>query len=194
MLAEPQRILIMDTSRTTDDRPADGAIAERVALERFATRHAQTIFGFAIRLGLTQTEAEDCLQETLTRLWTELVAGHTLHDPRAWAFRTAYRIAMDEHRLRRRVAGLLARIPSREGAHAEPDPGAASAQASVWLEVDRLPVRQRQVVYLRYRADLSFDQIGSILGISAGAARSHATFAMKTLRTRLAVDAGQGHR
>ena len=56
----------------------------------------------------------------------------------------------------------------------------------VWNEVDRLPERQRAVLYLRYRADLSFGTIGHVLGITASAARSHATQAVGTLRLALA--------
>jgi RNA polymerase sigma factor (sigma-70 family) len=55
----------------------------------------------------------------------------------------------------------------------------------VWTEVDRLPERQREVLYLRYRADLPFDAIARVLGITSSAARSHATQALGTLRTRL---------
>jgi RNA polymerase sigma-70 factor (ECF subfamily) len=55
-----------------------------------------------------------------------------------------------------------------------------------------LPPRQRQVLYLRFRADLPFDEIGLILGITDSAARSHATQAMHTLRSRLAAQADTG--
>ena len=55
----------------------------------------------------------------------------------------------------------------------------------IWAEVDRLSTRQRQVVYLRYQADLAFNDIGAVLGISAGAARSHATLALAALRQAL---------
>jgi RNA polymerase sigma factor (sigma-70 family) len=58
---------------------------------------------------------------------------------------------------------------------------------AVWAEVDRLPERQRHVLYLRYRADLPFEDIASVLAISASAARSHAAQAMGTLRRRLGV-------
>jgi RNA polymerase sigma factor (sigma-70 family) len=61
----------------------------------------------------------------------------------------------------------------------------------VWGEVDRLPERQRAVLYLRYRADLTFDAIGGVLGITASAARSHASQAIRTLRLRLAGEEGQ---
>ena len=61
----------------------------------------------------------------------------------------------------------------------------ASDRIAVWAEVARLPERQRHVLYLRYRADLSFEEIASVMGITASAARSHATQATATLRQRL---------
>ena len=87
-----------------------------------------------------------------------------------------------QHRLTRRIAALwdLLASPSRQPAERD-----ASDHIAVWAEVDRLPERQRQVVYLRYRADLAFDEIGEVLGITSSAARSHSTQAMATLRGRL---------
>ena len=93
---------------------------------------------------------------------------------------------MDEHRLRRRLAGLRERLLGRTSDEVgQDDFKASSDRLAVWAEVDRLPERQRQVLYLRYRADLPFEDIGEVLGISASAARSHATQAMAALRRRL---------
>jgi RNA polymerase sigma-70 factor (ECF subfamily) len=149
-------------------------------------RHGQALFGFVRRLGLSDSQAADCVQEAMLRLWAELDRGTVIVEPKGWAFRTAYRIAMDEHRLQRRLAalaGLLAARTQRPSAQLD-----QADRLAVWSEIDRLPVRQRQVLYLRFRADLPFDQIGETLGITASAARSHATQATSTLRRRLAVE------
>ena len=61
-----------------------------------------------------------------------------------------------------------------------------SDRLAVWGEVDKLPARQRQVLYLRYRSDLSYEEIGHVLGITASAGRSHATQALATLKRNLA--------
>jgi RNA polymerase sigma factor (sigma-70 family) len=55
----------------------------------------------------------------------------------------------------------------------------------VWAAVDTLPPRQRHVVYLHYAADLSFEEIAGIIGISPSAARTHSSRGMATLRQRL---------
>ena len=65
---------------------------------------------------------------------------------------------------------------------------------AVWSEIARLPPRQREVLYLRYQTDLSFEAIGDVLGVTAVAARSHASQATATLRRRLVADAEEPDR
>lgn len=143
----------------------------------------QHLFGFVRRLGLTDEQADDAVQEVLARLFEQAQAGVPILNPRAWAFRAIYRVAMDQHRVRRRLTALVASLGRRSETVADDD---GTVRVAVWTEVDRLPERQRAVLYLRYRADLPFDEIGAALGISASAARSHAAQATATLRARLA--------
>ncbi len=157
-----------------------------LVIDDLELRHGQALFGFVRRQGLTDTEAQDAVQDVLFRLWLELRAGARIDNPRAWVYRSVYRIAMDHHRLRARIAALTRRL---ERTDADP-PRDAADRLAVWAEVDRLPDRQRQVLYLRYRADLSFEEIGPVLGITSSAARSHATQAVATLRRRLGPDGG----
>jgi RNA polymerase sigma-70 factor (ECF subfamily) len=144
---------------------------------------AQALFGFVRRQGLTDEQADDAVQEVFARLLEQSRRGITITNPRAWAFQAIYRIAMDQHRIQRRLAKLLGSLRQR-GPGDEVD--ATPDRLAVWHEVDRLPDRQRTVIYLRYRADLRFEEIGQTLGITASAARSHAAQAMATLRARLA--------
>ena len=144
--------------------------------------HGQSLLGLAIRSGLSHDAAEDAVQEALFRLWQEVRKGVDIIDPRAWSFRTLYRIAMDEHRVRRRAGDIVAQLATRSWRTVDPD---IASRISIWSLVDQLPTRQRQVLYLRYKADLSFDQIAATIGISASAARAHATFAAQRLRATI---------
>ena len=142
---------------------------------------AQRLFGFVRRLGLTDEQADDAVQEVFTRLLAEHRRGIIIANPRAWAYRSIYRLAMDQHRLRTRLAAVVGALGHRSDDHL----GDETDRIAVWSEVDHLPSRQRQVIYLRHRSDLAFEEIGQVLGITSSAARSHATQAMTTLRTRL---------
>lgn len=154
-------------------------------------RRSQEMFGFARRLGLGDEEASDAVQETMLRLWRELDSGAQIVDPDAWAFRTLYRLGIDSHRLTRRLQGLVERMGDGLAggrAHLDGDPARRVEVDAVWQAVDRLPERQRAVLYLRYRADLPYERIGLALGITPGAARGHASTGLGTLRRRLHVE------
>jgi RNA polymerase sigma factor (sigma-70 family) len=147
-------------------------------------RQGQALFGFVRRLGLSDAQAADAVQDVLLRLWAEIEAGAYIEQPKAWAFRSIYRLAMDQHRLQRRIGLIVERLARSDVAW--DDRGLdAGDRIAVWAEVARLPERQRHVLYLRYRADLTFEEIASVMGITASAARSHATQATATLRRRL---------
>jgi RNA polymerase sigma factor (sigma-70 family) len=144
-------------------------------------RRGRELFGFARHLGLTDEEARDASQEALLRVWKAIDAGKDIGQLDAWTFRALYRICMDEHRWRRRVRGVAERL--KRGAIGFD--GDRTEMIAVWDAVERLPARQRLAVFLRYRADLPFDEIGAVLGIAAASARSHVSHALDTLRQRL---------
>lgn len=155
------------------------------AVEDVHERRGRELFGLCRRLGLDEDEANDAVQETFLRMWNESQRGNVILDPDGWAFRVTYRLAMDHHRLGRLARAVVVRISSMVTA---PDEVDAADRLSVWAAVDRLPPRQRAVLYLRYRADLSFDRIAEVMGITANGARNNASVATASLRRRLTVE------
>lgn len=162
------------------------AVETTIATAWLADGDAQALFGFVRRLGLTDEQADDAVQEVFTRLLAEHRRGIAIANPRAWAYRAIYRLAMDQHRLRTRLRAVASALKLHSQRWLVDD----ADRIAVWTEIDRLPQRQRQVIYLRYRSDLEYEEIGQALGISASAARSHAAHATATLRRRLDVDGG----
>ena len=61
----------------------------------------------------------------------------------------------------------------------------ALEHAEVLGALRSLPVRQREVLVLRYYVDLAESDIADTLGISRGAVKSHASRGMAALRTAL---------
>lgn len=149
-------------------------------------RRGRELFGLCRRLGLDEDEANDAVQEAFLRMWAKSSRGTVIVDPDAWAFRVIYRLAMDQHRLGRAVRQLVDRI-SVISPRPELDP---TDRLAVWAAVDRLPPRQRAVIYLRYRADLPFERIAGIMGITANGARNDASAATASLRKQNEQDEG----
>jgi RNA polymerase sigma factor (sigma-70 family) len=144
-------------------------------------RRGRELFGLCRRLGLDEDQANDAVQETFLRMWTASSRGTAIVDLEAWAFRVTYRLAMDSHRLGRLAHALADRLMDVQ-IRDEIDP---ADRMAVWAAVDKLPPRQRAVLYLRYRADLDYDRIATIMGITANGARNDASAATATLRKRL---------
>jgi RNA polymerase sigma-70 factor (sigma-E family) len=83
------------------------------------------------------------------------------------------------------VVARHARAAPPDAASAEEDARATLARSSVLTALDSLSPRQREVIVLRYFADLSEAQIADALGISRGSVKAHATRALDSLRAVL---------
>lgn len=171
-------VVAMAESSGVTSKDVDRSRLAQIVIE-VDERHGHALFGFALRLGLASDQADDAVQEVLMRLYRTLEAGTAIGDPRGWSFRTIYRIAMDEHRLRRRLEALRDRLGRTQRFSGGDD---IARRVSLWSDVDRLPARQRQIVYLRYKADLTFEEIAATMGITAGGARAIVNRAMTSLR------------
>jgi RNA polymerase sigma factor (sigma-70 family) len=167
--------------------------ASTAALEQRVTEHyerrGRELWGLARRLGASDDQAAEVVQEVHLRLWQELHRGTAIGDIDAWSFRVAYRLIMDHHRLGRRVGELVARLTTSRLEAATHDVDDA---LSLWPVVDRLPERERVTLYLRYRADLSYEQIGQVMGITTASARTYGSRGVERLRSLVGDEEGVG--
>ena len=148
--------------------------------ERFPAMYAAAV-GTAWRILGDREDAADVAQEAVARAvsrWPQVG-----HDPVPWTVRVAGRLALDGLRRRRRDAKRLAELGHRL------DPAAGAGAADAGLDLRRalrsLPRRQREVVVLRYLADLSETDVANALGISPGAVKSAASRGAAALREHL---------
>ncbi|MCV0377580.1 sigma factor, partial [Microbacterium sp.] len=79
-------------SRVSGDAREAGVAAPIIGL---ADGDVQALFGFVRRLGLSDAQADDAVQEVHARLLVEYRRGIVIANPRAWAYRSIYRLAMD---------------------------------------------------------------------------------------------------
>lgn len=126
-------------------------------------------------------DADDAFQETFLsalRAYPRLRPGSNL---RGWVLAIAHNKALDVHRVRGRNPVPVAEVHDRPAsAHARTD-----ALDDHWERVRALPPRQREVLTLRYAADLTHAEIARALGCSEEAARRAAADGLKTLRKEL---------
>lgn len=137
----------------------------------------------ALLLTGDQAPAEDLVQDALLKVaerWSRLRD----EAPDAYARRVIYNGAMT--RFRRH---------SREAPRAELPEVVAPATTEDWLSgadiraaLQRLTVKQRAVLVLRYYEDLSEQQIAETLGVTTGTVKSQAHAGLRRLREELALE------
>ena len=119
-------------------------------------------------------EAEDVAAETMARALERWRRVGAMHSPSGWVVRVSANLAIDVVRRRRFVERGPVDLSTR--------PDDADTRVVVREVLRRLPRRQRDVLALRYLADLSEAEIAEVLGISPGSVKRHASRALDRLR------------
>ena len=148
--------------------------------QRFLDAQRDDVLRFLIA-SLGRHDADDAFQETFLsalRAYPRLRPDSNL---RAWVLTIAHRKAMDVHRARKRNPIPVAEIHDGAGGPTH-TPTAAPGPGDHWERVRTLPDRQREVLTLRYAADLTHTEIAAALDCSEEAARRAAADGLKTLR------------
>jgi RNA polymerase sigma-70 factor (sigma-E family) len=149
---------------------------DRVVSDLFVMHHRRLV-GLASLLVDDRRTAEDVVQEAFTGLYRR---WHKLRDPdAAVAFlnRSVVNAGRDTLRRKRRAgAAALRLVPrSEELASAEQAVVDHAEHDQLWAAVVELPMRQRQVLVLRYYLDQSEAEIAETLGVSRGSVKKHAS-------------------
>jgi RNA polymerase sigma-70 factor (sigma-E family) len=167
--------------RVTDDAvtwDADEAITQIYAA------HYRSLVRLAALLLRDVGASEEVVQDSFIAMHG---AWRRLRDPdRALAYLRQSVVNRSRSVLRHRTVELRhAPAPMPDAASAEHGAMGSLEHQEVIVALRRLPERQREVLVLRYYADLSEADIADAIGISRGAVKSHASRGMAALRTTL---------
>lgn len=137
--------------------------------------------------GVPYAELQDGVQQVGLRLLEARAKGDPPRSPAAWCAVVATRVAADWHRARRRDERLgerLTALPAPQGGGEE----ARLLALAVADGLEALPEKQRQVLVLRFYADLPVARIAEELGVPEGTVKSRLHAAVRALRQRLRTD------
>ena len=147
-------------------------------LDFVAARYG-TLVRSAVLLGCDRQDAEDAVQDTLVRCYSSWARVSGADDRDAYVYRVLVNGIARGRRRRWRGETPYAELP-------EPGPAGdvatkVSLSQSVRTSLLRLSPEHRQVLVLRYFADLSEAQIATVLGVAPGTVKSRASRAIAAL-------------
>jgi len=158
---------------------------ERKFLDRILTVQ-HSMFRLAKRLLTSTEEAEDAVQEVLTKLWEKMNRTATLTNPEGYAMTMTKNYCMD--RLKSKQATELRLV------HVHQDKASPSLDqqinhrdsvALVYTIMKSLPEQQQLIVQLRDVEQYDFETIAAIAEMSEGAVRVALSRARKEIRKQL---------
>jgi RNA polymerase sigma-70 factor (sigma-E family) len=155
------------------------AVDDAAFREFFASEYSRLCWLGFLLTG-SRAEGEELAQEALVRIWWRWQLGRRPADPA----RYARRVLVNRQRSLLRRAAVEARSLARARPTEVPPAGTERAMV-LWEAVQALPPRQRAVLVLRYREDLTESEVARLLGVPVGTVKSASHRALARLRQRL---------
>ena len=160
---------------------------DAAAFEPLVAKHQRVLFAIAFRLVGNYEDARDATQNTFIRAYERL----DTFDPERKFFSWIYRIAINEclnlrrgRRTHQPLENSLEAAPRRDAVEA------AELSHRVRMAIVELTPEQREVVMLKYFAEMSYDEISEALGLPEKTVKSRLFTARQRLGARLATSAG----
>jgi RNA polymerase sigma factor (sigma-70 family) len=163
------------------------AAGEAKAFRELYNREAAGLIRYATGILASREDARDATQETFFRLWQNRARLDPNTDPARFLYTILRNLARD--RLRHRAVEQRPH-PHLEISHvvqagpllAEEGEKPDDLQIAVLSALETLSPRQKEIVLLRWRRQLTYDQIGAELGIAPSTASAHMQRAIAQLK------------
>lgn len=160
-------------------------------------RHKNRIFTTIVLLVRDRNLAEDIFQEVFIKIVNALQSGQYTDNSRflAWAVRIAHNVCISHFRKAHTRPQIVMNYNDGLGDNMEPLEHSqehrmikAEITEEINMMLDRLPRLQREVLILRYYADLSYKEIAQTIGISINTALGRVRYALTNLRKQMGVE------
>jgi RNA polymerase sigma-70 factor (ECF subfamily) len=169
---------------------------DRAAFEELVDLYKDKIFHLAYRMLHSRHEAEEIVQETYLRVFTNLDKYDENQKFSTWIYRIGTNLCIDRLRKRKASYSLDAEINDGEGTDwysllpsldDTPDEQVAlsETQEEIRKSIELLPEKYKSVVILRYLQDLSLQEISEVLSMPVTTIKTRLHRGREYLRKKL---------
>ena len=150
------------------------------AADILVKRYYTDILRYCKRHIIDQNLAEDATQETFYRVFRSLMRYQDKERFRAWLYMIARNICIDENRKQKNTIPLESEDIGKESNEIH------QIENSVEIEqlLSLLPEEQREAILLYFEDELTYKEIGKILGIPARTVQSRVKNGIKAIKKR----------
>jgi RNA polymerase sigma factor (sigma-70 family) len=178
------------TKREVESLAARMAVADEEAFEEFVKIFGPRLRAFFMSKGMRAAEAEDLAVSSITDICLRIEKYERREGKsfEGWVFTLANNFFADYWRSHRKTETLPESLQAPAEAEESPT-SRKSVVAAVRHGIEQLSETDQLIVRLRYlEGDRSYDEIGRLLGIEQGAARTRMSRALAHLEKVLCMD------
>ncbi|MDD9267059.1 RNA polymerase sigma factor SigW [Paenibacillus sp. GCM10023248] len=169
---------------------------DRNAFAELVELYKDKIFHLAYRMLNNKQEAEDAVQETFLRVYTNLHRYDENQKFSTWIFRIGTNLCIDKLRRRKNTYSLDAEMPDGEGNDyyamlpsnedtPEKQIMVSETQEQIRRAIATLPEKYKSIVVLRYLQDMSLQEISEVLDMPVTTIKTRVHRGREYLRKRL---------
>jgi RNA polymerase sigma factor (sigma-70 family) len=165
---------------------------KQVAFEELLSRHRQRIFSYICMMVKDQEQAEDIFQDTFIRVIQTLQGGRYTDEGKflPWVMRIAHNLCIDFFRKGKRMPTFdsdqddfdIFDVLRQNDANVEDQLIRLQTEDQLQKLLVHLPKEQKEVVYMRHYAEMSFQEIADQTGVSINTALGRMRYALINLR------------
>jgi RNA polymerase sigma-70 factor (ECF subfamily) len=210
-LRNPIRQILLERADGSDQRVINLADEElmalcacgnRRAMDVLVSRYHSKLLDFAYRHLGDRDRAADIAQMSFVRVIEAASTFQRKSSFKTWLYTITMNLIRDDFRRRNvRKESLVSEMDAMELLMEAKNRAITTMETSVvdrmaasemWTAVDQLPEAQRSAVMLRFRHDLTYDEIAQVMGAPTGTVKSWIHFALKKLRGELRPPESEG--
>ncbi len=165
---------------------AKSARGDVMAFRQLYDLYKTRIFGLCRGMLNSDSDAEDALQDIFVKVWTRLKGFRRQSAFSTWLYRVSVNHCRSRLRSKQIRQSTIMKIfhLGRSREQEQKDPPLDNRDLLAWA-MTGLDVNARQCVVLKEMQGMTYEQIGSVLGISPGTVKSRVSRAMSKMRKRL---------
>lgn len=155
------------------------------AFRKLIEQYRRQLFGYLFKILKDKLNAEDAFQETMYKVWKNIVNYNEKAKFASWLFSIAHNSAMDSIRKNNiRIHDTFNEefMQRDQGNDPHSELIAEETQNLLRTAVDQLPVKQQRVFIMRQETGLSFKEISEALNEPLNSVLSHMRYASKKIK------------
>lgn len=160
---------------------------DTAAFGELAKLYRRQLYSYLVKISCDRSAAEDIMQETLIKVWNGIKKYDERQKFSSWLFSIAHNCSIDYLRKRKLAVNTFTELKEESAITKDVEELFVTQEFRQKLDeaLALLPVKQRQVFFLRQFGELSFKEISAITKEPLNTVLSHMRYAVTKLKNVL---------